>query len=125
MIHAPLRVNQSKKKYFTLNLNQYRNAHYFTLNTAKINYKEILKPQIEKLPVIDVPVEITYKLFPATKHLTDVANVCSIHDKFFCDALVELGKLEEDNYLWIPSVRYLFGEIDRSNPRVEISIIEF
>jgi len=54
--------------------------------------------------------------------MCDISNVLSIHDKFFCDALVELGKLPDDNYKYIPEVKYVFREVDKLNPRVDIYI---
>ena len=124
-IIAPLKVKQTKKKSFILNLNVYRNAHYHTLNNTKKEYKKMVESQIKGLPMIDVPVVITYKLFPPTRRRMDLSNVLAIHDKYFCDALVELGKLPDDTYEWIPQVVYRFGGVDRSNPRVEISIVEY
>lgn len=80
-----------------------------------------MEEQILKLPVYE-RVGLMFTLFPGTKMLTDVANVCAVHDKFFSDALVEFGKLPDDNYLYLPETGYRFGEIDKENPRVEISI---
>jgi len=89
----------------------------------KIKYKKIVKDQISLLPTF-TKVSIEYVLYPKTNRLTDISNVLSIHDKFFCDALVEYGKLPEDNYLYIPEIKYKMGEVEKSNPRVEILIKE-
>lgn len=67
---------------------------------------------------------IVYTLYPKTKHLSDLDNVCSVHAKFFQDALVELKKIPDDNYNYIVSTKFLFGSIDPENPRVEIDIEE-
>lgn len=125
MIISPLRVpkNNREDKWFTLGLNQYRNEHYQTLNNAKKKYKELVYPQIQKLPVYN-KIQLTYILYPKTKHLTDLDNICSVHAKMFQDALVECGKLEEDNYLFIPRVVYEFGSVDKENARCEIHIKE-
>ncbi len=120
---APLRVNKSKNKLFTLNLNTYRNENRFALDTAKVNFKHLMEEQIRKLPKFS-KVRLTYVFYPGTKHLSDVGNACSIVDKFFADALVELGKLPDDNYLYVPELVFRFGSIDRENPRVEIFIEE-
>ena len=120
---SPLRVAKSKFKDWILNLNNYRNTHYQTLNKTKVNYKEAMDSQIKNLPKFS-KIKLTYVLYPATKRLTDISNVCSIHDKYFCDALVEAGKLPDDDYTYVPSVTYTFGEIDKDNPRVEIKIEE-
>ena len=124
IIIAPLSVPQSKKKNFILNLNVYRNAHYMTLNTVKRRYKEVLKDQILLLPVYDKPIQIIYRLFPKTKRRTDIGNVLSVHQKFFEDALTEFKKITDDNYLYVPRTAQIFGEVDPTNPRVEIIIEE-
>lgn len=54
--------------------------------------------------------------------MCDLGNVLSIHDKFFCDALVDLGKLPDDNYHFIPSIAFHMGEVNKLNPRVDIEI---
>lgn len=126
-IQAPLRVKVSdgvrtgKPRYFTLNLNQYRNGNYHILNKAKVVFKEQMGRQIRLLPYL-TSISLTYVVYPPTNAIFDVGNVCSIVDKFFCDALVEYGKLPDDNYKHIPIVAFKIGHIDRENPRVEIKI---
>ena len=94
-----------------------------TLNTVKKRYKEAIKDQIDKLPDYN-KVTIHYKLFPKTKHLTDIGNVTAVHKKFFEDALVECGHLPDDNYNYVIGSSESFGHIDKDNPRVEITITE-
>lgn len=123
---SPLEVNlqrKKKQKKFILNLNNYRNEHYQVLNQAKIAYKAAVRWQISKLPCLGI-VSVEYVLYPKTKRLTDIPNVLSIHDKFFMDSLVELGRLKDDNYLYHVSSSYTFGEVDKLNPRVDILITE-
>lgn len=121
---SPIEVWYSLKKKFRLNLNMYRNTHYRILNTCKIHYKDMMVPQIEKAPRFE-KIICLYKVFPKSKRHFDVGNVCSIHEKFFEDALVELGKLPDDNTTYIPVVVYVVGEVDKENPRVEIYIQDF
>lgn len=61
-------------------------------------------------------------MFPGSETKCDVSNVCCIVEKFFNDALVECGKIEDDNYTIVPTSRYNFGEVDKNNPRVEVVI---
>lgn len=121
-LKSPLWLQQSKKKRFSLNLNIYRNAHHRVSNSMKIKYKQLMSNQISKLPVFPDQILIMYVVYPKTKRKFDLGNVCSIHDKFFCDALVEHGKIVDDDYTFIPEIRYRMGEVDKLNPRVEILI---
>lgn len=120
-IISPLRVLKNSKDLWTLNLNIYRNTHYHTLNNAKINYKKAVKSQIDKLPKMGM-VCIHYKVFPKTAKKFDLGNVVSVHKKFIEDALVELKKIPDDDYLTIVRSTESFGSIDKHNPRVEILI---
>ena len=121
ILNLPLTVPVSRKKKFTLNLNAYRNTHYLVLNNAKIAFKEAVAHLIKPLPFYE-KIRLTYTLFPKTHRKADVANVCSVVDKFFSDSLVEFGKLSDDNYDYLPEVSFRFGSVDKSNPRVEVFI---
>lgn len=127
MIHSPLAVilprKKVKDKRFILNLNNYRNAYYQVLNEAKKEYKRVIEPQIMALPIF-TKVSVIFTLYPKTRRRTDIANVCSIHDKFFADALVEYGKLADDDYTRWSESRYLFGKVDKKCPRVDIVLRE-
>lgn len=121
--NSPLRVLASKLKSWRLNLNEYRNTHFRTLNTVKINYKLAMQSQISSGPKFS-RIACIYTVYPPNKRSFDLGNVCCVHEKFFEDALVELGKLPDDNIDYIPTVIYQFGEIDANNPRVEVEVIE-
>jgi len=109
------------KWYF--NLNYYRNTHYHLLNKLKINYKTLVEPKLRKLPNFN-KVSITFNIYAGNERLFDIGNVGSIIEKFFLDALVECGKLEDDNYTFVPETHTYFKGIDKNNPRVEIIIKE-
>lgn len=121
IISVPLKVQISKKGYFALNLNVYRNAHYMTLNKAKVIFKELITPFLVQIPKLKC-CSLEYVLYPKTNRLCDVSNVCSIVDKFFSDAFVEAGHLEDDNYTFIKDIKYRFGAVDPENPRVDVII---
>ncbi len=120
---SPLRVPVSRNKEFILNLNRFRNTHYQTLNKAKIEYFHMITEQILALPKFE-KIRLSYKVFAKDKRKFDLDNVCSIHAKFFQDSLAELGRIPEDNYLYVVESHHCFGGIDRDNPRVEITIEE-
>lgn len=120
---SPLQIFVGKRK-FILNLNNYRNTHYRVLNNAKVTYKMYMKKQIEKLPRLQPPIQITYTVFKGDKRNCDIGNICSVHQKFFEDALVELGKLPDDNHNMIKRSIFEWGGIDKLNPAVMIMIEE-
>lgn len=119
---SPLRVFMTKAKNFILNMNQYRNTHFRLLNHTKINYKKYMERQIMKSDTFGRVVCI-YTAYPKTNRKQDLGNVCSIHEKYFEDAMVEFGKLGDDNMKNIPLVIYRYGGVDPENPRVDIEVI--
>jgi hypothetical protein len=126
-VSSPLKIiiprKTKKDKSFILNLNVYRNTNRFTLNDVKIDYKKLMQKQIETLPKL-CKVAVRFILYPRTHRKTDTPNVCSIHDKFFMDALVEFGKLTDDTFEHYVETSYKFGAVDKLNPRVDIEIYE-
>lgn len=124
-LESPLAVKVNSKRQFILNLNNYRNAYFRTLNTAKIAYKKFMEEQI--LSEIYKPLEkiaIQYKVFKGDRRRFDIGNITSIHQKFFEDAIVELGKLPDDRHENLPMTFDTFGGISTDRPRVEITIYD-
>lgn len=121
LVSVPISVQVSKQKRFYLNLNQYRNAHHFTLSKAKIVFHDIVKKRLDHLPFMG-KITLSYRLFVGTNQLIDTNNVCSIVDKFFSDTLVATGKIEDDNRHIVVGSEFLFGGIDKHDPRVEVTI---
>ena len=120
-IELPLEVYYSKNKKFILNLNNYRNAHYRILSSAKKIYAENLVNRIS-YPMYEEPVRLTYTYFAKSKRRLDVSNPCSVIDKFTCDALVKAGVLEDDSFEQIKEVIYKFGGVEKDNPRCVLVI---
>ncbi|QWY83752.1 holliday junction resolvase RusA-like protein [Rhizobium phage RHph_X3_15] len=114
-------LSKKKQDKFYLNLNAYRNAHFHTLNKAKVIFKDLVATAIGTLPSMK-QVELTFTLFMGSYRSADLSNICSVVDKFFCDALVELGKLPDDNLEHIGTVDYRFGGVDKNNPRVDVTL---
>ena len=123
VLHLPLRIRNRVKteSYFYINMNEYRNAPFHELSDMKIKFAEMVRDQIAPLPQFDW-VEFEYILFPGSAREMDTNNICSIVDKFFCDAFVKAQKLPDDNYKYLRKSIFRFGEIDRNNARVELRI---
>lgn len=121
-ITCPVTVQVSKKgKPYILNLNVYRNTHFLTLNKAKEAFRQIVTPLLKGVPKMQ-RVMLTFTHFPGSNRLCDTSNVCAVVDKFFCDALVTAGHIEDDNYTMLPDVLYRHGGVDKGNGRVEVLI---
>jgi len=112
------------RKKIYLNLGVYRNLHFQASNKTKIEFHKEVLPQILKLKRMD-QIEIIYTLYPVSNRLIDIANVCCIVDKFFCDSLVWAERIIDDNHNFIKKVSYQFGEVDKKFPRVEAEIKEW
>lgn len=123
-VSSPLFIEIGVKKIrrVYLNLNTYRNLHYQTNNQVKRAYAALIGRQIPKVSFDNI--KITYTLYVGTLREVDISNVCSIVDKFFCDAMVTRGVIVDDNYKFLKEVVYKYGGLDRENPRVMIKVEE-
>ena len=111
-----------KKKRHYLNINLYRNMPFHLNNNLKKEMKKIVG---QVCPEFFYPMfELEYKLFLPDKRKRDISNVCTVIDKYQCDALVELGYVIDDNYDYLKKITYIFGGIDTENPRCEVKVME-
>jgi len=117
-----------RTKRFWLTLNNYRNWHYQTASDTKVLFKAEIKSQVDLLPVLDDlwdKISLEYVMYPPNNVGRDLGNTISIMSKYFEDALVELGKLKDDNNTIIPAYSCRVSKIDKTNPRVEVFIRPF
>ena len=63
-------------------------------------------------------VNVSYTFYFPSKHPRDLAN----YEKLTTDLLVDRGIIEGDDWKIIKRMEFLFGGIDRQNPRVEITL---
>lgn len=98
----------SKNKSKSLNLNIYRNLHFYQLNHQKKIFGERVKLLLRHIPKLG-RIHLHYVIFPKTKAEFDLMNVGSIVDKYFSDTLVNCGILIDDNVTFIDSVSFGFG----------------
>ncbi len=125
---SPLAVFLPRKtiadKKMILNLNNYRNWMHILNNQIKVAYKEAMADQLREVVKLNPMVSIELTYWKPTKRRSDRSNVLCVHEKFFLDALVGAGWIEDDSDEFVDSTKYLGGEIDRVNPRVEIVVRE-
>ena len=118
-VTTPLHIKMGRKNY-AINLNTYRNLYYVVNNNLKREFKRIIHDQIKDLKFDRV--EMEFKLFYKDKRKRDKFNIVSITEKYFMDALVECGALKDDNDDYVGEVIVKVPEIDKENPRCEITI---
>lgn len=122
-VMIPRKTMPDKKRI--INLNYYRNWQGALSNIIKKAYTAIAIPRVRSFRASDgVRIGLTFKLFKGSRRRIDRANPLSIHEKFFCDAMVEAGCIPDDNDDYIAWTKYCSGEVDKYNPRVEITIVE-
>ena len=124
-LHVLLPRKTKRDKKCILNLNYFTNWNPFVKKQIKEQFKLIFQ---EKYNYKDIkfkgPLKIEYRLHQGSNRKVDRMNPLSVIDKFFCDALVESGCMQDDSDAYIISHHFYSGEIDRENPRVEIKIYE-
>ena len=120
-LYLPRKTKADKR--YSINLNHYRNAHHTENHKAKQIYKEAMKDQIALLGSYK-KIKVSYYLYPPTNAALDIGNVRSIHEKYFLDALVELGHLEDDNHKFQPVEETYYVRKDNKDPCVFIVITE-
>lgn len=121
----PLRVQQSKNKKFSCNLNLYRSAHYQVLNNAKVEFARIFEEQYgysKNKPIERC--ELHYTIYWPDKRLSDLDNVGSIIAKFTGDCLTKYNYIIDDNRTVVKRIVFTDGGIDRNNPRAELELVE-
>lgn len=105
-----------------LNLNVYRNLHHYQNNELKQSFTDLVQPLLAHIPKLD-KVHLHYVLHRPTRRRADLMNVVSIADKFFSDALVKAGVIEDDHDGIVLSVSGSTGDIDKARPRLVVQII--
>lgn len=126
-IILPLKVVLPRKtkadKNVYINLNTYRNLHHRINNDVKQMFKNDRQKDLEGLK-LKTPLRIKYTYYANSNRKSDLSNMCSIVDKFFCDALTYYGCIPDDNYEYVKEVLYVYGGVDKNNGRVEVEIEE-
>jgi hypothetical protein len=121
-INCPLQVWIGPRKKWIIGLNEYRKSNHFDLNRAKIAYLSAVRGEVIKMEPFK-QCEVFFTVWRKDNRSFDIANICSVHEKFLMDALVTLGKIPDDDYLHVTKSTYMYGGIDKENPRVAVAIV--
>lgn len=120
-LDLPLSVQVNDKKKVQLNLNAYRNLHYYLNNAAKVEFKRLILPLLEDIPK-QVKVHLHYEFFAPNQARRDLMNVVCIVDKFLTDVLSDAKVIDDDHTGIVVSNSSAYGGVDRTNPRVSVTI---
>jgi Holliday junction resolvase RusA-like endonuclease len=92
-----------------MNLNVYRNCHYYKSNNEKIKWEHKMKALVEEQdikPVKRAVVRFTFYFKGKRRRDPDNYAACA---KFIFDGLVKANILQDDNFDFIPSFIVKFG----------------
>ena len=107
----------------SLNLNVYRNLHFYKLNHQKKAFHDFVKPLLRGLPSMEA-ISLHYEINPKGGSRLDTMNVGSIVDKFFSDALVLNQIIPDDDYKHVVGISFSFGSLCPNDPHVLVTITE-
>jgi len=110
-------------KTLFINLNWYRNAHYFIKNEVKQFYNALIISELNKQQAI--PIKGRYELafeYYYKNAVSDLDNVCAMANKHCNDAFQAYGLIENDNVKYCVRSCYYVKEQDKKNPRLEVYI---
>jgi len=124
-ISMPLYLTTGVKKIVKryINMNVSNTWHYQVKGQVKKKYEQLARTKVSKLRFTK-QITLEFILWKADKRRGDRANVLSMHEKFFCDAMTKAGCIVDDDDRYIERTIYRTGGIDRDNPRVDIIIRE-
>lgn len=123
-LKLPMRMKVNKGGDLeSLNLNVYRNLHFYKLNYQKKAFQDFVKPLLLGLPRMEA-ISLHYEINPKGGSRLDTMNVGSIVDKFFSDALVNNQIIPDDDYKHVVGNSFCFGSYHPKDPHVLVTITE-
>ena len=123
-IKLPMRMKVNKGgELESLNLNVYRNLHFYKLNFQKKAFHDFVRPLLSGLPPMEA-IKLHYQINPKGGSRLDTMNVGSVVDKFFSDALVLCGIVPDDDYKHVVRNDFEFGSLCPNDPHVLVTITE-
>ncbi|CAB4128305.1 hypothetical protein UFOVP103_34 [uncultured Caudovirales phage] len=106
-----------------MNLNTFRNAHYFQLNKEKIEWEKIVSVAVNQQNIIPVDrCNITMEFYFKDKRRRDPDNYACCA-KFILDGLVKSKIMQDDNFAVVESLTVKQGGINKK-PYINILLEE-
>ena len=111
-----------KKSRFSVDVNHFVLRNRWDYGKAKKKYCEHMREQLEGFDMIEGQIHIHYEYFNGKDNSPDLDNFVGGAKKFFQDAMVHHGLIEDDNINFITSSSEEYRGLDRENPRIVASI---
>ena len=123
-VEVPIHMEINKKgERKPLNLNTYRNLHHYSLSYQKKAFHEAMKPLLRGIPKLG-KIWLHYEVYPNRNGTLDTMNPGSVVDKYFSDALVECGIIEDDDHSIVNFNSFSFGAVHKPNAYCKVTIVE-
>lgn len=123
-ITLPIYWQQNKRKVVLVSMNAYRNWHYYTSNTFKQEFTELVLNQLpEEVPrfrIYELEISLYYKN-PAC----DPSNIVALIEKVTLDAFQKAKVVIDDTVQFHIKTTWTVKEQDKENPRTVVTIREY
>jgi len=103
-----------KKRELLVSVNNWLPMHYIQKNNVKQAYHKVAEEFVKTLPKYKTLVP-HYTIYFKGNRKKDIDNYTAPLHKFFMDALVEGGVIEDDNYDYVIGFSTKFGGIKSEN----------
>ena len=98
-----------KGKVLKLSMNVFKRMHWGSQNKCKQDYHDLVEGFVDSLPKFKW-LKPSYTLYFEGNRVKDLDNYWFPCHKFLMDALVEKGKIQDDNYKYVKGFDVEFGD---------------
>jgi Holliday junction resolvase RusA-like endonuclease len=117
-----LKRKTKKDAKVSVNLNAFRSMHHRTYTEAKKEYCNVMSDQLNSVDPAMGKMHLHYDFYAAMNNGPDLDNFVGAAKKFFQDAMVFHGFIEDDNVNFIGSNSERYCGVDRKNPRIDVTV---
>ena len=121
-LNVTLERKTVKNKRVSININWFRSAHHRDYEEAKRVYCKLMGDQLNSVDGPNGKIHVHFKYYAARDNKPDLHNFVDAAKKFFFDAMVKHGFIEDDNVHVIVSSSEEYCGIDRKSPRIVAKI---
>lgn len=121
VVELPIYWQQSKRKNVLVGMNNYRNWHWRTSAKFKLDFAELVAPQLKECVPIAGQFEVSMLLYYKNA-VCDPSNITPLIEKVVLDELVSVGLLQGDSTKFHVKTAWEVVGQDRDNPRCVVGV---